>query len=81
MATNTLRHFNVAHVYGTPVRPSGVYISIDPPATERIDIQRAARLWFSKRKLRQRTRQIMDFISLPSRVTLKYRLEHEKSSL
>ncbi len=74
MTTIAFRHYQVAPDYGTPIKPSGVYISIDPPTTERSDVQKAARIWFNKRKLRQHTRQIMDFVSLPHRVTLKYRL-------
>jgi len=74
MNTIAFRHYNVTPDYGTPIQPSGVYVSIDPPAAERADVQKAARIWFNKRKLRQHTRQILDFISLPNRVTLKYKV-------
>ncbi len=62
MTTTTLRHYQMAPDYGTPIKPT------------RESVQRAARIWFNKRKLRQRTRQVMDFMSLPQRVTLKYKL-------
>jgi hypothetical protein len=62
MTTTTLRHFQVARDYRTSVKPTREYV------------QRAARIWFNKRKLRQRTRQVMDFLSLPNQVTLKYKL-------
>jgi|GEM_PF-1741729 len=75
MTTTTLRHYQVTPDYCTPIKPTGVYISIDPPATNRAEVQHAARIWFNKRKLRQHTRQVIDFISLPLRVTLKYKVQ------
>lgn len=62
MTTTTLRHFTVAPAYGTPIKPSREYV------------QKTARIWFNRRKLRQRTRQVMDFVSLPSNIVLKYKL-------
>lgn len=62
MTTSTLRHYYVAPDYGTPIKPSREYV------------QRTARIWFNKRKLRQHARLVMDFVSLPRQVTLKYKL-------
>ncbi len=62
MTTTTLRHYQVAPDYRSQIKPTREYV------------QKAARIWFNKRKLRQRTRQVMDFLSLPSHVTLKYKL-------
>ena len=62
MTTTTLRHYQVAPDYRTPIKPTREYV------------QRAARIWFNKRKLRQHTRQVMDFMNLPTYVTLKYKL-------
>lgn len=69
MTTSTLRHDHVAPVYGTPIRPTRIFTS---GATRREDIQRRARIWFNKRKLRQQARLFMDFMSSPREVTLRY---------
>lgn len=74
MTTTTLRHYHVASVYRTPKSESQIQIPHQRPIMPRSEIQHVARIWFNKRKLRQHTRQIMDFMSLPSHVTLKYKL-------
>lgn len=62
MTTTSLRHYQVAPGYRVPMKASAE------------QIQQAARVWFSRRKLRQHTRQIMHFVRLPNYVTLKYKL-------
>ncbi len=62
MTSLDYRHYQVAPDYRVQVKPTPE------------QIRRAARVWFNRRKLRQRTRQVMDFMSLPHYVTLKYKL-------
>ncbi|MFZ2681490.1 MAG: hypothetical protein WAZ14_00080 [Patescibacteria group bacterium] len=70
MTTTTLRHYQVVPDYCTPIQPKRVFIS----SGRREAVQQVARVWFNKRKLRQHARQVMDFVSLPSQITLKYKL-------
>lgn len=74
MTTTTLRHYQVTPDYCTPIKPSRQYTPHNPPSARREVIQKAARIWFNKRKLRQHARLVMDFVSLPLQVTLKYKL-------
>ena len=60
----------VATVYGTPITPTRIFTT---PETRRQDVQLRAHIWFNKRKFRQQARLIMDFVSLPREVSMKYR--------
>lgn len=62
MTTTALRHVQVAHDYRMLVIPQAA------------DTQKLARVWFNRRKLRQQTRKVMDFVRLPRHVTLRYKL-------
>ncbi len=63
MLTSALRHYQVAHDYRMLVIP------------QETDAQKLARIWFNRRKLRQHTRRVMDFVRMPRHVTLRYKLK------
>lgn len=63
MTTAALRHLQVAHGYRMFVMP------------QEANTQKLARIWFNRRKIRQHTRKVMDFVRLPRHVTLRYKLK------
>lgn len=63
MTTTALRHMQVAHDYRMFVMP------------QEASAQKLARVWFNRRKIRQQTRKVMDFVRLPRHVTLRYKLK------
>lgn len=62
MTTATFKFVQISQSYQIPLKPAPELV------------QRAARIWFNRRKLRQHARQAMDFMNLPKYVTLKYKL-------
>ncbi len=41
---------------------------------EEVAPMKAARLWFNRRKFRRQARRVMDFVRVPQKITLRYKL-------
>ena len=63
MTTTALRYSQIQKDYRLVLVPQ----TIEP--------MKAARIWFNRRKIRMQTRRVMDFIRVPQKITLRYKLK------